>query len=247
MNILITICGRAGSKGAKGKNRRLLLGHPLIYYTQKCAHDFAEEFKNDFRTDVIVSSDGDDILESASVFPDTILHKRSSELAQDVTPKVAVIQDATLSAEKTNGLTYDYVIDLDITSPLRKPFDIRRTIDGFQNGKERFDVVFSAVEARRNPYFNMVELIDNQAFRVKPSDFVCRQQAPKVFDLNASIFGFYRDSLINKLVRSPFEGKCSIIQMDETYVIDIDHDLDFTILDILINNYYKDLFPELFS
>ena len=33
MNILCTICARAGSKGIKNKNIKLLNGKPLIYYT----------------------------------------------------------------------------------------------------------------------------------------------------------------------------------------------------------------------
>ena len=32
MNILFTVCGRAGSKGLKNKNLSLFLGHPLLYY-----------------------------------------------------------------------------------------------------------------------------------------------------------------------------------------------------------------------
>ena len=32
-NILITICGRAGSKGFKNKNLKTFLGTPLVYYT----------------------------------------------------------------------------------------------------------------------------------------------------------------------------------------------------------------------
>ena len=40
MEVLITICGRAGSKGAKNKNFRLFLGKPLIYYTIKSAKLF---------------------------------------------------------------------------------------------------------------------------------------------------------------------------------------------------------------
>ena len=33
MNILFTICGRAGSKGIKNKNIRKFVGKPLPYYT----------------------------------------------------------------------------------------------------------------------------------------------------------------------------------------------------------------------
>ena len=32
-NVLITICGRAGSKGFKNKNLKVFLNKPLVYYT----------------------------------------------------------------------------------------------------------------------------------------------------------------------------------------------------------------------
>ena len=44
MNILITICARAGSKGIPGKNTKLLNGIPLIEYTIKTAIAFAQKF-----------------------------------------------------------------------------------------------------------------------------------------------------------------------------------------------------------
>ena len=33
MNILFTLCGRAGSKGVKGKNARDFLDVPLVWYS----------------------------------------------------------------------------------------------------------------------------------------------------------------------------------------------------------------------
>ena len=51
MNILCTICARAGSKGIKNKNIKLLNGKPLIYYTIQQAVK-SKIFKN-----IVVSTD----------------------------------------------------------------------------------------------------------------------------------------------------------------------------------------------
>ena len=56
MEVLITICGRAGSKGAKNKNFRLFLGKPLIYYTIKSAKLFKKN-SSDLKIDICVNSD----------------------------------------------------------------------------------------------------------------------------------------------------------------------------------------------
>ena len=48
-------------------------------------------------------------------------------------------------------------------------------------------------EARRNPWFNMVKTVDDHVEQVCKSEFTGRQQAPDVYDVNASIYVFKRD------------------------------------------------------
>ena len=43
-NILVTICGRGGSKGVPGKNIRPINGKPLIAYSIEVAKMFAEKY-----------------------------------------------------------------------------------------------------------------------------------------------------------------------------------------------------------
>ena len=45
-NVLITICGRAGSKGFKNKNLKVFLNKPLVYYTLRSAFDFKARVKD---------------------------------------------------------------------------------------------------------------------------------------------------------------------------------------------------------
>ena len=40
--LLITICGRAGSKGFKNKNLKTFCGQPLVYYTLSAAELFCK-------------------------------------------------------------------------------------------------------------------------------------------------------------------------------------------------------------
>ena len=41
--LLITICGRAGSKGFKNKNLKTFCGHPLVYYSLSAAELFNQK------------------------------------------------------------------------------------------------------------------------------------------------------------------------------------------------------------
>lgn len=44
--LLITICGRAGSKGFKNKNLKTFCGHPLVYYSLSAAELFIKKLPN---------------------------------------------------------------------------------------------------------------------------------------------------------------------------------------------------------
>lgn len=247
MNLLITICGRAGSKGVKSKNIRDFLGKPLIYYTLISALQYKQKKQSEAAVDICVSSNSMELLNIAGKYEGVFTIVRPDELSTDLSPKVPVIQHATKTMEENLGRKYDIVMDLDITSPLRKLEDMEKALDMLLSKSHNYDLVFSAVKARRNPYFNMVEIHDGIARKVKDSNFVARQEAPQVFDMNASIYCYKRNSLINKLKRITFEGISGMFEMQDTCIIDIDNEHDFKLLEILVKNYYCDIYPDLFQ
>lgn len=240
MNILITICGRGGSKGVKGKNFKEFLGFPLVFFTISAAELFKTKNKN-HHIDICINSDSDELLNIADKTKVVTLIKRPEYLAQDTSPKVPVIRYSLDESEKNNNIIYDYIIDLDITSPLRTLNDINNILN--ITIENNYDIVFSVAESRRNPYFNMVELKDGIITKSKQSDFVARQQAPKVFDINGSIYCYNRNSLINVFKNSVFDGKCGIYEMIDTCVLDIDHERDFEMM-LLIAPYFYKKYPE---
>ncbi|MDR7857534.1 acylneuraminate cytidylyltransferase family protein [Tissierella sp.] len=243
MNILITICGRAGSKGVKNKNIREFLGTSLINYTIASATLFKEK-KANCKVDICVNSDSDELLSIATETKGIIGIKRPLELAQDNSPKIPVILYSLKYMEELNSIKYDYVIDLDITSPLRKVEDIENALSRCSESID-LDVVFSVVHSRRNPYFNMVEVVDNKVKKIINSDFVARQQAPSVYDMNASIYCFKRDSLYAVFKTSPFDGIVDIILMRDTAVLDIDSEEDFELMELLAPYFLKNEFSSL--
>ena len=243
MNILITICGRAGSKGVGNKNFREFLGRPMISYTIKAAKLFKEKNKN-IEVDICLNSDND-IARRIALKENLFFVERPNELASDTASKVDAIRDVLLNMEKNENKKYNYIIDLDLTSPLRKVSDIENILN--KEIETQSDVVFSVVPSRRNPYFNMVEKVeDNKIVFSKPSSFVRRQDAPEVYDMNASIYCYKRDTLAD-CNKDPFTDKIDIIVMKDTYVLDIDHEEDFFLMECLVKNYYKDEFKEIFG
>ena len=77
---------------------------------------------------------------------------------------------------------------MDATSALRSSKDIKKALKTFKN--RNADNLFSVNESRRNPYFNIVEKKQGRVRIVKKLKkyVIRRQNAPKTYDMNASIY-----------------------------------------------------------
>lgn len=230
-NVLITVCGRAGSKGFKNKNLKTFLDKPLVYYTLASAFDF--KARSGANVDICLNTDSE-ILENLVLekYPEVFAIKRPAELGGDVVPKMAVFQQSLEYMEKTQRKFYDYLIDLDITSPLRQIDDV---LEAYKMKLERDDagLVFSACPSRRNPYFNMVKEVGDHVEKVIESPFTARQQAPSIYDLNASIYVFNTDFLKTNKTGILWDTKCLVYLMRDTAVLDIDSEEDFEMMQLV--------------
>ena len=240
MNILFTICGRAGSKGIKNKNLKDFMGCPLPFYTVS-AIDLYVKQNPEVQSDIVLNTDSDDLIKlfkkCLKIKVDII--ERNPSLGLDNTPKLAVILNSLKIMKERKQKKYDMVVDLDITSPIRTVEDVQNLINKKVNSDA--DVVFSVTQARRNPYFNMVMQTSKGYVRVIESSFNTRQEAPEIFDMNASLYAYSPEFLESE--QGLFEGKCDVIKMMDTAVLDLDHENDFEFMEIvakdLFNKYLK--------
>ena len=231
MNLLFTVCGRAGSKGIKGKNFKEFLGHPLLFYTFAAIVLYRDKHQ-EHHIDIALNTDSPEIIGmiEGNEQISALLVPRKKDLSGDSVAKKLVIADTLNEAEKISGLEYDFVVDLDITSPLRTVEDIEALVD--KAGTLEYDVVFSVVDARRNPYFNMVrENEDGTVSLVCPSEYTARQQCPPVYDMDASMYAYKPEFL--RADTMLLAGKCGIIKRTDTAVLDLDHDADFEHMQVI--------------
>ncbi len=222
-----TVCVRAGSKGLRDKNMRLLAGLPLY------AHSLQQAVAVGLFDAIIVSTDSERILESARGFGATHVVRRPRELASDTAPKLPAIVHAVAQVESALGCA-DVVVDLDATSPLRTPDDITTAVDLL--AKYTATSVITGTPSHRSPYFNMVEEhSDGSVHLVKETanPIVRRQDAPPTFDMNASIYVWVRDALMtNPKVLYP---DTRLYSMPPERSVDIDSELDFRIVEMLMH------------
>ncbi|MCK9602770.1 MAG: acylneuraminate cytidylyltransferase family protein [Candidatus Omnitrophica bacterium] len=230
MKILCIICARAGSKGLPGKNIRSLLGKPLI------AHTIKQAISSGLFEHVVVSTDSSRIAGIAKKYKAEVPFLRPKKLAGDTCPKLPSIRHALLECEKLFNTKFDIIVDLDPTSPLRTIEDIRNCVEILI--KKHASNVITAMPARRSPYFNLIEIYPGGRIglskKTKPP-ITCRQNSPKCFDMNASIYAWKRQALLKN--DSLFLKKTALYVMPEERSIDIDNEIDFKFVEFLANRH----------
>ena len=231
MNTLVTICARGGSKGIPGKNIKPLNGKPLIAYTIATARQLQQAVDN---VDIALSTDDAEILQVAADHGLTTDYLRPAELAGDLVGKIDTLAHLLAYHERLTGKTYDYVLDMDVTSPLRNLQDLQAAWAIIEAQPDALNL-FSVSPANRSPYFNMVERKENGYFaQVKQPDgaLYTRQAAPKVYDLNASFY-FYRRQFFTLGCKGAITDRSLIYEVPHI-CFDLDHLIDFEILSLLI-------------
>ncbi len=226
MNILCTICMRGNSKEVPNKNIKKINKKPLLFYTIDQAK------KSKVFSNIVVSSDSIKILKLASKYKVDACFKRPIKLAQDKSPKISAIRHLFLKSENFFNKHYDMIVDLDATSPLRTSSDIINSIKKII--KDKAENLVSVSPSRRNPYFNMLELKNNKIDLVKKTKkkIYGRQGAPKVYDMNASIYIWKRKTLIK--TDNLFSKKTSLFVMPQNRSLDIDSIFDSKIVEYIM-------------
>lgn len=226
MNITCVIGARGGSKGLAGKNIRSLLGKPLIAWSIEQARACPEISR------VVVSTDSEAIADIAREYGADVPFMRPAPLASDSAGKWEVWQHALGACDAHYGDLVDIYVDLDCTSPLRDVDDISNAIARFKESGA--DAVFSVCEARKNPYFNMLEMVDGcqRICKSLPHPIVRRQDAPVVYEHVASIYVLSPDYL--RRGTGLLSGCTQGYDIGAAKSLDVDSQFDFQLIEYLM-------------
>ena len=227
MTLICTICARGGSKGVVGKNSRELLGKPLLGWTIEQAR------ATGLFAAIAFSSDSDLLLEAALKAGADVAVKRPGEMATDTAPKLPAIRHCLEQAIAHTGAAPEIFVDLDVTSPLRLPSDILGVVDLLTKSGARN--VITGAPAHRSPYFNLVEARPDGSVGLSKTanpPIARRQDAPRCFDMNASIYAWR----VTAFLENPavFYPDTQLFEMPQERSIDIDSELDFTLVELLL-------------
>lgn len=224
MKYLAVIPARGGSKGIPHKNIKPLGGKPLIYYSI----DVARQFTTD--ENICVSTDDAKIISVVEQHGLKVPFVRPAELATDTCGSSEVIQHAyQFFVDK--GILYDAIVLLQPTSPFRKVKFIKEAVALYD---ESIDMVTSVRPAACNPYYDGFEEKADGLLQISKGDgtIARRQEAPKVWQQNGSIYVINPKSLIEKGMGG--FTKIKKYAMPEAYSVDLDTMLDWKMAELII-------------
>lgn len=220
------IFARGGSKGVPGKNIKLLAGKPLI------AHSIAVGLQTPGIRNVVVSTDDPAIAEVSRAFGAEVPFMRPADLAQDRSPEWLAWRHAIEWVQIHWG-DFNQFVSLPATSPFRAVEDVTACMDALA-ADPLTDIVVTATEANRSPYFNMVTP-DRDGYVdlvIKPVTGIARRQdAPAVYDLTTVAYAA-RPSFVLR-AEGIFAGKVRAVTVPRERALDIDTPFDFQMAEAL--------------
>jgi CMP-N,N'-diacetyllegionaminic acid synthase len=223
-SVLAVIPARGGSKGIPGKNILKVNGKPLLAWT-------IEEAKLSKYIDrLILSSDDENIINVAKYYNCEVPFRRPPSLSTDSTGSVPVV----IHAMDVLDEKYDYVVLLQVTSPLRTSSDIDECIERCE--KYNVPACVSLVECDKHPSWMfsldeekmMLPLIDQPKFLIR------RQDAPTVFVLNGAVYVARSKWIRNNAYFISQETMGYVMPRDRS--IDIDTPADLQLLKFMVDS-----------
>lgn len=226
MTPLFIIPARGNSRSIPGKNIKLLAGKPLIAYTIEATLEVAGRPEQ-----VIFTTDSPEIAAVARQYGISEPHMRPAELATDIAGSREVMLDAMAEAER-RGISYDCVVLLQPTSPLRNADDIRKALATWTPD---IDMAVTVAPAPCNPYYDCFETTPEGYLHVSKGDGLLtrRQQAPPAWQYNGAVYVITPASL-RAMPLGAFPRRVPV-EMPRERSLDLDTPLDWTICETLLS------------
>ena len=171
--------------------------------------------------DIVVSTEDLELTSIAQSCGVSVI-TRPEYLAQDETPTAAVVENL-LERMGSDAEIYEAVSILQVTSPLRQPSDIRRSLEMINSGA--YDSIISVYQLKAyhpsKMYFIDDSQDDSKAIPVSPHlQHARRQDLPNVFHRNGAIFIVKLDFFVKS--GQLWGGRTGLVVMPEIRSIDID-------------------------
>lgn len=226
--ILALIPARGGSKGIKDKNIIDLCGKPLIAYSIECG------LQSKYIDSVVVTTDSEKIAEVSRQYGARVPFLRPAEYAQDTSTTLVAVLHA-VNTLKEMGESYDALLLLQPTQPLRTSEDVDKAIEAyFENGEE--DLVSVSLVSDHPLHIRTVEE-NGKLKKLLDSSSTCRRQdMPPFYRVNGCI---YINNLNELNDKTSFNDNSVPYIMEQSHSVDIDDLADFYLAEYYLGSIGK--------
>jgi len=225
--ILAVVPARGGSKGVPLKNIHELFGTPLVGLTGECVGACR------FIDRAVVSTDHEEIAAIAESSGLDAPFRRPPALSGDSVADHPVLVHALEIMEALDNTTYDIVLMLQPTSPMRRPAHIEACLDELLDGD--FDAVWtvSETDSKAHPLKQLVVSDAGVLSYYDPAgaDIIARQQLSRVYHRNGACYAITRQCLLE---HGTIKGERTGAVVTEK-MVSIDTLADFELIEFLEN------------
>lgn len=229
MKVLAIIPARGGSKGVPRKNIRPLAGLPLIGHVHRTAREVTAI------TDLVLSTDDEEIAEVGRALGMAVPFMRPPELATDNATMLGAVRHAITEMECLRGFAYDAVLLLQPPCPLTRRRHIQRAIDLLAAGD--LDAVGSATLLDDTHPAFVLKRRDGRLERMFPdlAGITSRHDLEPLFRACGNVYAYRRHNpMAHDMLLG---GRTDFIEIEKQFTININNEIDWTMAEALVTRY----------
>jgi CMP-N,N'-diacetyllegionaminic acid synthase len=221
--VLAVVPARGGSKGIPLKNLRTVGGRSLIEWVGSVVRDVSEIDR------AVVSTDHEGIAEAAERCGIAAPFRRPEDLSGDRVSDFEVLSHALAATEAVDGVTYDIIVMLQPTAPLRTAFHVRETLRVLTDGDWDSVWTLSPTPLPAHPLKQLTVGPDGAMDFHDPAGaaIIARQQLKPVYHRNGLAYAFSRECLVAQRSIKGIRSAAWVVE-GEHVSIDTEEDIRFT-------------------
>lgn len=227
--VLAVVPARGGSKGILLKNLRTVLGVPMIARVGEIVRELPMIDR------AVVSTDHEEIARVAEASGLAAPFRRPPEISGDRIGDWDVLVHALHETERLDGITYDIVVMLQPTSPLRRPDHVRSAIEMLVEGNWDAVWTLSETDSKEHPLKQLtVTAGELDYYDPAGKTIIARQQLKPVYHRNGIAYAITRDCLLSQ---GGIKGRRTGGLVLEGHFVSIDTEWDIALAEFIMRSH----------
>lgn len=229
-HILAVVPARGGSKGIHLKNLLPVFGVPMVARVG----EVVQALPMIDRT--VVSTDHDEIAQVAETAGIAAPFRRPPEISGDRIGDRDVLVHALQEMERLDGITYDIIVMLQPTSPLRRPEHVRATVEMLVEGNWDAVWTLSETDSKNHPLKQLI-IEDSRLDYYDPSGntIIARQQLKPLYHRNGVAYAITRKCLLDQGTIMGIRTGGLVL---EGHFVSIDTEWDIALVEFIMRSQY---------